>query len=159
MMRPRHSSGTPITPRSVARDSAGHVTAGHVVIAGEPHRSPARDHRAGHALGEREDPARLAGDADVGFFAVGAGGLVDAADRACVAAEQFGAAPQDSLEQRAQRELAGQVLGHGDQPGRARRRTVVRGHRSSEYRLAAGRTRADPVFTLDARDLLQKSRI
>ena len=28
MMRPRHSSGTPITPRSVARDLRGHVPAG-----------------------------------------------------------------------------------------------------------------------------------
>jgi hypothetical protein len=59
-----------------------------------------------------------AGDPDVGFLAVGPGDLVDAADRARGAAEQLRAAQQNPLQQRAERELARQVLGHGDQPGR-----------------------------------------
>ncbi|WP_300605596.1 hypothetical protein [Trebonia sp.] len=53
---------------------------------------------------------------DVRFLAVRPGRLVDAADRAGGAAEQLGVAQQDALEQRAQRELTGQVLGDGDQP-------------------------------------------
>ena len=99
-----------------------HVAAVDLLVAGEPDRRAARHHRAGHPLGEREDPAGLARHADVGFLAVGAGRLVDAADRARVAVEQLGAPPQDPFQQRVQRELTGQVLGHRDQAGRARGR-------------------------------------
>ncbi len=125
MIRPRHSSGTPITPRRVARSCRRHVPARYLVVAREPGRRPAGHHGAGHALGQREDPAGLAGHADVGFLAVGAGRLVDAADRPGIALQQLGAAPQDPLQQRPQRELPGQVLGHGDQPGRAGGQTVL----------------------------------
>ena len=56
-----------------------HVAAMNLVVAVEPHRSAPRRHEAGHALGEWEDPAGLAGHADIGFLAVGTGRLVDAA--------------------------------------------------------------------------------
>jgi len=74
------------------------VAAGDLVVAGEPDRGAARHYRAGHPLGEREDPAGLARHADVGFLAVGAGRLVDAADRTRVAAEQLGAPAQDPFQ-------------------------------------------------------------
>jgi hypothetical protein len=101
------------------------VAAGHVGVAGEPDRATVCHHGPGHALGEREDLAGLAGHADVGLFAVGAGRLVHAADRPGVAAEQFCAPQQDPLKQRAQGELAGQVLGDGDKPGGTGERAAV----------------------------------
>jgi hypothetical protein len=76
-----------------------HVAAADFVVAGEPDRGAARHHRTGHPLGEREDPAGLAGHADVGFLAVGAGRLVHAAYRARVAAEQLGTPAQDPFQQ------------------------------------------------------------
>jgi hypothetical protein len=140
-----------------------HVPAPDLVIAGEPDRGAARHHRSGHPLGEREDPAGLARHADIGFLAVRAGRLVHAADRTRVAAEQLGAPAQDPLQQRVQRELAGQVLGHRDQAGGPRggallarrwpRRAGIGGHTSSGSapachnagRLAQWSIRASPV--------------
>ena len=95
-----------------------HVSAVDVVVAGKPYRGAARYYRSGHSLSEREDPAGLAGHADVGLLPVRAGRLVDAADRTRIAAEQLGAAPQDPFQQGPKRELAGQVLRHRAQPGR-----------------------------------------
>jgi hypothetical protein len=106
----------------------GDVAAGNLVIPPEPDRRAVRYHGSGHPLGEREHTARLAGHPDVGFFSVRARRLVDAADRPCCAAEQFGAAQQDALKQRAQRELAGQVLGDRDQAGRPRGSIVPAAH-------------------------------
>ena len=92
------------------------MAAGYFVVAGEPHRLAARHHGSGHPFGEREDSSGLAGNADVGLFAVGAGCLIDAADRARATAEQLSAAPQNSFQQGAERELTGQILRHRDQP-------------------------------------------
>jgi hypothetical protein len=74
----------------------------------------------------------VAGHADVGFLAVDTGRLVDAADRAGVAAQQLRTPPQDLLQQRTQRELPGQLFGHGDQTCGARR--VVVDHVPSDPR-------------------------
>ena len=123
------------------------VAAGHVGIAGEPDRPAARHHGAGHPLGQREDPAGLAGHADVGLFAVGAGRLVHTADRPGVAAEQFCAAAQDPLQQRAQGELAGQVLGDGDQAGGTGGRAAVAVRRP---RIEPGPVHVFPVPQPDA---------
>ncbi len=62
----------------------GDVTAPHLVVPVEPDRPAPGHHGPGHPLAEREDLTRLARDADVGLLAVGAGRLVDAADRPAV---------------------------------------------------------------------------
>lgn len=94
------------------------MTARNVVVAVKPDRCP-RDHRACHSLREREDPARLAGHADVGFLPVRAGGLIDAADRSGVAAKQLRTPQQYPLQQRTQGKFTSQVLGDSDEAGRA----------------------------------------
>ena len=85
MIDPRHSSGTPMTPRSVARSAAS---------TWPPRTSSYRSNHTGPRRAttapvipsrQREDLPRLAPDADVGLLAIGAGGLVDAADRPGVA--------------------------------------------------------------------------
>src|SRR5207342_1153566 len=68
------------------------VAAGNLRVVVEDDRTALRHDRAGHALIEREDHARLTADADVRLLAVDAGSLVDQADRARVAPEQFGGA-------------------------------------------------------------------
>ena len=75
----------------------GHMAAGDFVVAGKPDGSAVRHHGSGHSFGERKNTAGLTCHTDVSLFAVGAGGLIDAADRPCVAAEQFRTAPQDSF--------------------------------------------------------------
>jgi hypothetical protein len=124
-----HHAGADDPPAPLQRDAddpaqrgalgRADVTALHLVVPVEPDRPAPGHHGPRHPLAEREDLARLARDADVGLLAVGPGGLVDAADRPGGTAEQFRAAQQDALQQRAQRELPGQVLRDGDQPGGA----------------------------------------
>ena len=77
----------------------GHMAAVDLVVAGKPDGSAARHHGSGHSLGERKDTAGLTCHPDVSLLAVFAGGLIDAAYRTCVAAEQLSAAPQDSFQQ------------------------------------------------------------
>ena len=68
------------------------------------------DDGAGGALGQREVMAGLALDAEVGLFAIGSGSLVDGANRARPSAQQVHGPPEDSLQQRLQRELASKVF-------------------------------------------------
>ena len=97
----------------------GHVPARHLRVVAEDHRAAPRDHGAGDALGEGEDPPRLARDADVGLLAVDAGQLVHQGDRPGVTAQERDGAIEDPLQQRAQRQLGAQVLDDGRERGRA----------------------------------------
>ncbi len=86
------------------------VPAGNVAVVREDHRASPGHERAGGALREREHLAGLARDPDVGLLAIDAGRLVHQADRAGVAAQELRRTLEDPLEERAERQLAGQVL-------------------------------------------------
>ena len=88
------------------------VPPGNIAVVLEDHRTSPLHERAGRSLREREHLAGLAGDPDVGLLAIDAGRLVHQADRAGVAAQQLRRTFEDPFEQRAERQLAGQILDH-----------------------------------------------
>ncbi|GAA3708963.1 hypothetical protein GCM10023082_03730 [Streptomyces tremellae] len=86
------------------------MAAAHLAVAVEDAGAAAGDDDARRALGQREHPALLAADAEVGLLAAGARPLVDGADGAGDRPEQRDGPAQDPVEQGLERELSREVL-------------------------------------------------